>query len=112
MNPPQAFGVVVRVLGLLTWLASFAYVASAFKVLAAPCCSPNASPWTHYAVAAVVWFMVGWFLLRRADRILSPGVREESVHPRLQSGARVRPVNFTVRSHAASSAQHRLPRAR
>jgi hypothetical protein len=28
---------------------------------------------------------------------VSPRVREESVHPRLQLGARVRPLNFTVR---------------
>ena len=28
---------------------------------------------------------------------MSPRVREDSVHPRLQSGASVRPLNFTVR---------------
>jgi hypothetical protein len=30
---------------------------------------------------------------------VSPRVREESVHPRLQSGASGRPLNFTVRAH-------------
>jgi len=30
---------------------------------------------------------------------VSPRVREESVHPRLQLGACVRPLNFTVRLH-------------
>ncbi len=31
--------------------------------------------------------------------MLSPRVREDSVHPRLQSGASARPLNFTVRQH-------------
>ena len=31
---------------------------------------------------------------------MSPRVLEESVHPRLQSGASGRPLNFTVRRHA------------
>jgi hypothetical protein len=31
--------------------------------------------------------------------VVSPRVREESVHPRLQSGVSGRPLNFTVRSH-------------
>jgi hypothetical protein len=31
---------------------------------------------------------------------VSPRVREDSVHPRLQSGAIVRSLNFTVRPHA------------
>jgi len=30
---------------------------------------------------------------------VSPRAREEIVRPRLQSGAGVRPLNFTVRSH-------------
>ena len=30
---------------------------------------------------------------------MSPRVLEDSLHPRLQSGASVRPLNFTVRSH-------------
>jgi hypothetical protein len=33
---------------------------------------------------------------------VSPRVRENSVHPRLQSGACVRPLNFTVRQHVSS----------
>ena len=71
MKPSQAFGVVVRVLGLLAWLATVAYVGSLLAVLIFPCCSPSAAPWSHYLVAAVIWFLVGWFLLRRADRIVA-----------------------------------------
>jgi hypothetical protein len=33
---------------------------------------------------------------------VSPRAREDSVHPRLQSGASGRPLNFTVRSHRES----------
>jgi hypothetical protein len=36
---------------------------------------------------------------------VSPRVREESVHPRLQSGASGRPLNFTVRPHVYSGAR-------
>jgi len=71
MKPSQAFGVVVRVFGLLAWLASLAYVGSVFALLAAPSCSPSASPWSHYLIAAVLWFVVGWFLLRRAHRMVA-----------------------------------------
>ena len=31
------------------------------------------------------------------ESVVSPRVREDSVHPRLQSGADARPLNFTVR---------------
>jgi hypothetical protein len=71
MKPSQAFGVVVRGFGLLTWLASLAYVASALTVFVLPNYRPDAAPWPHYLVAAVFWFLVGWFLLRRADRIVA-----------------------------------------
>jgi hypothetical protein len=39
---------------------------------------------------------------------LAPRVREDSVHPRLQSGACARPLNFTVRLH--SMTRHRYIR--
>jgi hypothetical protein len=71
MKPSQAFGVVVRFFGLLAWLASVAYVGSAFTVLITPSYRPDAAPWTHYLMAAVLWSLVGWFLLRRADRIVA-----------------------------------------
>jgi len=78
MKPSQAFGVVVRFFGLLTWLASVAYLGSAFTVLIMPSYRPDAAAWTHYLMAAVIWFVVGWFLLRRADRIVAFAYRHGS----------------------------------
>jgi len=71
MQPSQVFGVVVRFFGLLTWLASVAYVGSALTVILTPDYRPDARPWTHYLMAAVLWFVVGWFLLRRAERLVA-----------------------------------------
>jgi hypothetical protein len=34
---------------------------------------------------------------------MSPRVREDSVRPRLQSGARIRPLNFPVRRHMSDT---------
>jgi hypothetical protein len=39
---------------------------------------------------------------------VSPRVREDSVHPRLQSGACVRPLNFTVRSPRMTQPQEHV----
>jgi hypothetical protein len=41
---------------------------------------------------------------------VTPRVREDSVHPRLQSGARMRPLNFTVRPHAKRQRTYLAPR--
>ena len=71
MKPSQAFGVVVRFFGLLSWLASVAYLGSALTVLITPTYRPDAVHWSHYLVAAAVWFVVGWLLLRRADRVVA-----------------------------------------
>jgi hypothetical protein len=71
MKPSQAFGVAVRVVGLVAWLGSLLYVLSAITVLLFPNYRPDASPWSHYFMAAVIWFLVGWFLLRRADRLVA-----------------------------------------
>lgn len=70
MGPSQAFGVVVRVIGLLASLVSLFYAVSVLVVLVDPHYRPNLSPWWHYLIAAVIWFVVGWLLLRRADRVV------------------------------------------
>jgi hypothetical protein len=36
---------------------------------------------------------------RPVESVVSPRVREDSVHTRLESGASVRPLNFTVCCH-------------
>lgn len=71
MKPTQAFGVVVRVVGLLGWLASFFYLLSAAVVWASPHFRPDARPWWHYLISAGISFLVGWFFLRRAERVVT-----------------------------------------
>ena len=71
MKPPQALGVAVRVVGLLAWLAALFYLISAAVVAVAPTYRPNISPWWHYVVSAIILFLVGWCLLRGADRIVA-----------------------------------------
>jgi hypothetical protein len=61
MKPSQAFGLVVRVIGLFGWLAAFFYLVSAVVVLAAPDFRPGVRPWWHYLISAAVLFLVGWF---------------------------------------------------
>ena len=71
MKPSQAFGVVVRVIGLLGWVAAFFYLVSAAAVFFAPNYRPNVYLWWHYLVSGAVLFLVGWFLLRSADRLVA-----------------------------------------
>jgi hypothetical protein len=71
MKPSQAFGVVVRVFGLLAWVASLVYVLSAVTVFVAPNYRSDAAPWAHYLFSAAIWFVIGWFLLRRAKRVVA-----------------------------------------
>ena len=71
MKPSQAFGVAVRIIGLLLSLTSLLYIASAVFVWAFPNSRPNVSPPLHYALYGLFLFLAGWVLLRRADRIVS-----------------------------------------
>jgi len=71
MKPSQAFGVVVRSFGLLAWVASLAYVTSTITVLISPNYRPDAAPWLHYLASAAFWVLVGWLLIRKADRIVA-----------------------------------------
>jgi hypothetical protein len=67
MKPSQAFGVAVRVFGLVGWIAAFFYLLSAVIVLIAPNYRADLRPWWQYLVTAAVLFVLGWFLLRRAN---------------------------------------------
>ena len=71
MKPSQAFGVVVRVLGLLGWLTSFIYLYSAGLIWVFPNYRTNISPAWHYLLASALFFLVGWFLLRRAHLVVA-----------------------------------------
>jgi hypothetical protein len=70
MKPSQAFGVVVRTFGLVGWIAAFFYAISAIVAFLAPDYRAGIRPWWQYVVSAVVLFLVGWVLLRRAERLV------------------------------------------
>jgi hypothetical protein len=76
MKPAQAFGVAVRIVGLLFFMASILYVASGVLLWVLPNYRPNVSPWWHYLLFALFCFLVGWFLLRRADRVVGFAYRQ------------------------------------
>ena len=78
MKPSQAFGVAVRVFGLAGWVAAFFYFLSTVIVFIAPDYRAGVRPWWQYLVSAVVLFLVGWFLLRRADWIAAFAYRSSS----------------------------------
>ena len=78
MKPSQAFGVVVRVIGFLGWLGAFFYLLSAVVVLAAPSYRPGVRPWWQYLVSAAILFLLGWFLMRKADRVVAFAYRSSS----------------------------------
>ena len=71
MKPSQAFGVVVRVIGLLGWVTSFFYLVSAVLALVSPNYRPGMFPWWHYLITAVIFFPLGWVLLRQAERFVA-----------------------------------------
>ena len=78
MKPSQAFGVAVRIFGLVGWVAAFFYFLSTVVVLIAPDYRAGVRPWWQYLVSAAVLFLVGWFLLRRADWIAGFAYRSSS----------------------------------
>jgi len=71
MSPAQAFGVAVRVVGLVVCAASLLYFISAVIVVLNPGYRANLSPPWHYALSGIVSLTIGWFLLRRADRVVA-----------------------------------------
>jgi hypothetical protein len=70
MKPKHAFGVGVRILGLIVILVSILYFVSGVVVLIDPTFRPNVSPAWHYFVDGVVELVVGLYLLRGAAQII------------------------------------------
>jgi len=71
MKPSQAFGVVVRTIGLLAWLGALYYGVETLIFVFAPRYHSNTYPWWQYLASAAFFFLVGWFLLRGADRFVA-----------------------------------------
>jgi H+/Cl- antiporter ClcA len=69
MKPRQAFGVAVRIIGLILVLVAILYFFSWFILLVDPDYRPNVSPAWHYLVTGVFAIVVGLYLLRGAPKI-------------------------------------------
>jgi ABC-type polysaccharide/polyol phosphate export permease len=78
MKPSQAFGVVVRTVGLLAWVGAFFYLLGAVLAAFATGFPPDIHVWRHYVYVAIILFAVGWFLLRRADQVVAYAYRINS----------------------------------
>ena len=70
MKPKHAFGVAVRIIGLIVILVAVLYFISGFILLVDPHFRPNVSPAWHYLVDGVVEILVGLYLLRGARHIV------------------------------------------
>ena len=79
MKPSQAFGVAVRVFGLLAWVASSFYFLSAVIVFLSPNFRAGAAPWWHYLISTSIYFVAGLLLLRKADAIVGFAYRRGDI---------------------------------
>jgi hypothetical protein len=70
VKPRQAFGVTVRIIGLIVVLVAILYFISGFILLVDPNFRPNVSPAWHYFVDGVVAIVIGLYLLRGAPHIV------------------------------------------
>ena len=70
MQPKDAFGVVVRVIGLLVSCTSLLYLLSAVLLLFVPNYRADVSPAWHYLLSGIVCFVLGAYLLRGAPHIV------------------------------------------
>ena len=75
MTPSQAFGVVIRSLGMIGWLAATFYAVSAILAMIWPDYRAGIAPWWHYAVAAAEFFIIGSVLLIKADSFVTLAYR-------------------------------------
>lgn len=78
MKPSQVFGVIVRVIGLLSWLAAFFYLLSAIIAFLAPDYRSGIRPWWQYVVSAAICVLVGLCFLRGANRMVSFAYRTDN----------------------------------
>ena len=76
MTPKHAFGVAVRVVGLVVLLAAVLYFISGVILLISPKYRPDVSPAWHYFLSGVIELITGLYLLRGAPflvRFAYPG---------------------------------------
>ena len=75
MTPCEAFGVVVRSLGIMGWLTAAFYAVSTVLAMIWPDYRAGIAPWWHYAIAAAEFFAVGSVLLLKADSFVTLAYR-------------------------------------
>ena len=71
MQPRQAFGVAIRVMGLLTSVASLLWLLSAIIVFFVPDYRANVAPAWHYLLSGVIALVLGLYCLRGARHVVS-----------------------------------------
>ena len=71
MKPRQAFGVVVRSVGLVLVLAAAQHFFNGLLLLVEPTLRSNVSPVSHLFLYGVVLLVIGWYLLRGAPYIVN-----------------------------------------
>jgi hypothetical protein len=77
MKPKQAFGIAVRIIGLILLIIALLYIASGFVVLFDPQFKPNLSPAWHYFLDGIVGVLISLYLLRGASHIVRFAYPEE-----------------------------------
>jgi hypothetical protein len=70
MEPRQAFGVAVRVIGLLVSCAALLYFLSAIVQFFVPHYRSDAAPAWHYLLTGLVALALGAYLLRGARHVV------------------------------------------
>ena len=78
MKPKEAFGVAVRIVGLLVALASLAYLISAAILAINPHYRPDARPAIQYLISGLVLLVCGLYLLSGASHIVRFAYREKT----------------------------------
>ncbi len=87
MKPQQAFGVAVRVIGLIVVLVSILYLVSALVVCIDPTFRPNLPPAWHYLLDGVVELLVGLYLLRGAALVIRFAFPDDESEPEREADA-------------------------
>jgi hypothetical protein len=78
MKPAEAFGVSIRIIGLLACLAAILYLISGAIVSTSPSCKANVSPAWQYFSVGVVALLIGVYFLRGAPRLVRFAYRDDT----------------------------------
>jgi hypothetical protein len=77
MKPSQAFGVVVRSLGLVAWVVAAFYACSTALALIWPNYRAGIAPWWHYLLTCAMFVIIGLILVRKAEHIVAFAYRQQ-----------------------------------